>query len=218
MGDLCRCGSGRRRPSSCPSRFIDGRTPPAANGQTGAMFVWTFEGRPVALGVSSQIRRRAVASSCTSFMPSDRFGLLARLNDSNHQWLPRAAVPLHAIPDPPAPAATAKQRAIQMREIAREFTAHTIDNVGVRWQLRLLSRPLYRYQNAESDLIDGALFAFVSDAGTDPEIVLILEAVKNGEKATWHYRTVRLSISSLYVQYKGKRRLDVAPGSIDRSH
>ena len=91
-----------------------------------------------------------------------------------------------------------------MRDIAREFTAHTIDDVGVRWQLRLLSRPLYRYQKAESDLIDGALFAFISDAGTDPEIVLILEAVKNGEKATWHYRTVRLSISSLYVQYKGK--------------
>ena len=32
-----------------PSRSIDGRTRPA-NGQIGAMFVWTFEGRPVALG------------------------------------------------------------------------------------------------------------------------------------------------------------------------
>jgi hypothetical protein len=53
-------------------------------------------------------------------------------------------------------------------------------------------------------LIDGALFAFISDAGTDPEIVLVLEAVKTGEKATWRYRTVRFSISSLYVQYKGK--------------
>jgi hypothetical protein len=57
---------------------------------------------------------------------------------------------------------------------------------------------------AESGLIEGAIFAFVSDAGTDPEIILILEAVKEGEKETWYYRTVRLSISSLYVQYKGK--------------
>jgi hypothetical protein len=130
--------------------------------------------------------------------------IAARLNDSDHQWLPQAGVPLNSLPDAPAPTATARQRANQMREIAREFTAHTIDDVKARWQLRLLSRPLYRYEKAEGDLIDGALFAFVSDAGTDPEIVLVLEAVKNGEKATWQYRTVRLSISSLYVQYKGK--------------
>ncbi len=130
--------------------------------------------------------------------------IAARLNESNHQWLPTAGVPLHPVPEPPAQAATAKQRANQMRELAREFTAHTIDDVGVRWQLRLLSRPLYRYENAGSGLIDGALFAFVSDAGTDPEIILVLECVKKGEKTTWRYRTVRLSISSLYVQFKGK--------------
>jgi hypothetical protein len=174
------------------------------NGQTGAMFVWTFEGRPAALGgvfSNPEAGRRVIMHEFHALGP---LRIAAQLDDSDHQWLPRAAVPLDSIPDPPAPAATAKQRTIQMREIAREFTAHTIDNVGVRWQLRLLSRPLYRYQKAESDLIDGALFAFVSDAGTDPEIVLILEAVKDGEKATWHYRTLRLSISSLYVQYKGK--------------
>jgi hypothetical protein len=174
------------------------------NGQTGAMFVWTFEGRPVALGgvfSNPEAGRRVIMHEFHALGPGR---IAARLNDSNHEWLPTAGVPLHPIPDPPAHAATAKQRAVQMREIAREFTAHTIDNVGVRWQLRLLSRPLYRYEKAESDLIDGALFAFVSDAGTDPEVVLVLEAVKAGEKATWHYRTVRFSISSLYVQYKGK--------------
>ena len=85
----------------------------------------------------------------------------------------------------------------------REFTAHTMDDLGVRWQLRLLSRPLYHYDKAEA-LIDGAIFAFVSDAGTDPEIVLVLEAVKENDKETWRYRTVRFSIPSLHVQYKGK--------------
>ena len=104
----------------------------------------------------------------------------------------------------PAPEATARGRTRQMRELAREFTAHTVDDREVRWQLRLLSRPLYRYEMPGSDLIDGAIFAFVSDAGTDPEIILFLEAVKDGAKETWRCRTVRLSISSLYVQYKGK--------------
>jgi hypothetical protein len=126
------------------------------------------------------------------------------LRDSDHEWLPRAAVPLLPLPDTPAPEAMAKGRARQMRDLAREFTAHTVDDRDVRWQLRLLSRPLYRYEMAGDDLIEGAVFAFVSDAGTDPEIILVLEAVQEGGKRMWRYRTVRLSISSLYVQFKGK--------------
>ena len=180
-------------------------TNPAGGGRGhGAMFVWTFEGRPVALGgvfSNPDSGRRVIMHEFHALGP---LRIAAQLNDTNHQWLPRAGVPLHSIPDPPAPAATAKQRATQMRDIAREFTAHTVDDVGVRWQLRLLSRPLFRYEKPENDVIDGALFAFVSDAGTDPEIILVLEAVKTGEKVTWHYRCVRFSISSLYVQYKGK--------------
>ncbi len=175
-----------------------------ANGQTGAMFVWTFEGRPVALGgvfSNPEAGRRVIMHEFHALGP---LRIAAPLNDSNHQWLPGAGVPLHPLPDAPVAAETAKKRAIQMRDIAREFTAHTVDDVGVRWQLRLLSRPLFRYEKPESDVIDGALFAFVSDAGTDPEILLVLEAVKTGEKATWRYRSVRFSISSLYVQYKGK--------------
>ena len=128
--------------------------------------------------------------------------LFPRMRDSKQQWLPAAGVPLFPLPDGPAPEPTAARRTLQMRELAREFTAHTVDDVGARWQLRMLSRPLYRYEKPEGEIVDGALFAFVSDAGTDPEIALVLEAVKEGEKETWRYRPVRFSISSLYVQYK----------------
>jgi hypothetical protein len=175
-----------------------------ANGQTGATFVWTFGGRPVALGgvfSNPDQGRRIIMHEFHALGP---LRLFPRLMDSNHGWLPGAGVPLHPLPDAPSPEPTAVRRARQMRELARAFTAHTVDDIGARWQLRLLSRPLYRYEAAEGDLIEGAIFAFISDAGTDPEIVLVLEAVKNGEKETWRYRTVRFSISSLYVQYKGK--------------
>jgi hypothetical protein len=175
-----------------------------ANGQSGAMFVWTFGGRPVALGgvfSNPEQGRRIIMHEFHAIGP---LRLFPRLKDSQQKWLPGAGVPLHPLPDAPPPETTAVRRARQMRDLAREFTAHTVDDVGARWHLRLLSRPLYRYEMAEGGLIEGAIFAFVSDAGTDPEIVLILEAVKEGEKETWYYRTVRLSISSLYVQYKGK--------------
>jgi hypothetical protein len=175
-----------------------------ANGQSGAMFVWTFGGRPVALGgvfSNPEGGRRIVMHEFHALGP---LRLFPHVKGSPQGWLPGAGVPLYPLPDAPSPEATALRRARQMRELARRFTAHTVDDLGVRWQLRLLSRPLYRYERPEGDLIDGAVFAFVSDAGTDPEIILVLEAVKDGEKETWHYRTVRMSISSLYVQYDGK--------------
>jgi hypothetical protein len=175
-----------------------------ANGQSGAMFVWKFDGRPVAVGgvfSNPEGGRRVIMHEFHALGPLQ---LYPRMTDSAHDWLPRAGVPLLPLEGAPAPEATAKGRTRQMRELAREFTAHTVDDRDVRWQLRLLSRPLYRYDKAGGDLIDGAIFAFVSDAGTDPEIVLVLEAVTDGTKETWRYRTVRLSISSLYVQWKGK--------------
>jgi hypothetical protein len=175
-----------------------------ANGQTGAMFIWKFAGRPVALGgvfSNPDGGRRVIMHEFHALGPLQLF---PRMKDGSHEWLPTAAVPLLPLPDPPALEPTPARRARQIVTLAREFTAHTVDDQDVSWQLRLLSRPIYRYESPGSDLIDGAVFAFISDAGTDPEIILVLEAVKDGEKVAWHYRTVRLSISSLYVQYKGK--------------
>ncbi len=175
-----------------------------ANGQSGAMFVWTFEGRPVALGgvfSNPEGDRRVIMHEFHALGPLRLFPLL---NDSTLQWLPGAGVPLLPLEGAPPPESTAARRTLQIRELARDFTAHTVDDLSARWQLRLLSRPLYRYEMAGGDLIEGAIFAFVSDAGTDPEVVLVLEAVNDGKKETWRYRTVRFSISSLFVQYKGK--------------
>ncbi len=52
--------------------------------------------------------------------------------------------------------------------------------------------------------MDGALFAFVTSAGTDPEVVLVLEARKTAEGSAWYYRAIRFSDSNLYVQNAGK--------------
>ena len=175
-----------------------------ANGQSGAMFVWTYAGRPVVLGgvfSNPELGRRVIMHEFHALGPERLF---PRFKDSKQEWLPGAGVSTFPLPEGPAPEPTAARRALQMRDLARRFTAHTIDDGGTRWQLRLLSRPLYSYPKPEGEILDGALFAFVSDAGTDPEIVLVLEAIEEGEKATWRYRPVRFSISSLYVQYKEK--------------
>jgi hypothetical protein len=60
--------------------------------------------------------------------------------------------------------------------------------------LRLLPRPLYRYDVKHSEetsptLRDGGMFAFVM--GTDPEVILLLEAVEREGKGVWQYAFAR---------------------------
>jgi hypothetical protein len=64
------------------------------------------------------------------------------------------------------------------------------DGTEDREELRLLPRPIYRYdldaaKAAHHELIDGAAFAFAQ--GTDPEAVLLIEAVRRGDLTTWQY-------------------------------
>ena len=177
-----------------------------ANGQSGAMFVWVFEGRPVVIGgVFSNPagnNRRDIMHEFHALGP-DR--LFPNFRESASKWLPSAGVTLLPLPDSPKVEATPAKRMLQLRAIARDFTANSTDNEKQRWDLRLLPKPLYRYEKPQGNVIDGALLALVSDAGTDPEIILILEARKEDDRTAWYYRTVRLSISDLYVDYKGSR-------------
>jgi hypothetical protein len=62
---------------------------------------------------------------------------------------------------------------------------------------------LYRYDLANArdpdpNLLDGALFAYV--LGTDPEVVLVLEAVGTAENAAWQYAFARATSGGLEVK------------------
>ena len=70
------------------------------------------------------------------------------------------------------------------------------------WELRLLPRPLYRYESTDPDVLDGALFALVSSAGTDPEIILLLEARVGQSGPQWLYGAARFSDMSLWLSHK----------------
>jgi hypothetical protein len=90
-----------------------------------------------------------------------------------------------------------------MRRLAQEFTGYEIDK-GKRCELRLLPAPLYRYPTARTGVVDGALFTLVSTDGTDPEVLLLIEARQKGGKTRWEYACGRFSDCSLYVQHKDK--------------
>jgi hypothetical protein len=79
-----------------------------------------------------------------------------------------------------------------------------LSDQGQAWDLRLLPQPLYRDEStADPDILEGALFALVSSAGTDPEIILLLEARKSPSGAQWFYGAARFSDMNLWLKHKG---------------
>jgi hypothetical protein len=92
-----------------------------------------------------------------------------------------------------------------MRALAREFSATTRDASDNRYTLRLLPQPLYRYESTDPEVLDGALFAFVTSAGTDPEALFVIEARKpeGGATPVWHRALGRFTDRELSVHYKG---------------
>ena len=65
--------------------------------------------------------------------------------------------------------------------------------------------PLFRYpKKAEDGVVDGALFALASEAGTDPEILVILEAVQSEGGLRWEYALGRFSDHDLFATLDGK--------------
>jgi hypothetical protein len=185
---------------------------PARSTQQGAVFLWTRDGRPAALACvfshpHEKLPGRQVMHELHALDPEK---LLVKREQYN-QWKPEAGLARKELPDAPAPAETAAARLLQMKKLAAEFTGHSVDRDAKRWELRLLPTPLYRYPAAKTGVIDGALFALVSTAGTDPEVLLLLEAREEGGKTRWEYACGRFSDWELRVQRKDKEIFSSVP-------
>lgn len=178
--------------------------PTRSGGQHGAVYVWLHQGRPVVVGSIFSHPEAGKRMVCHEFHSLFAAALRPERGAEDQRWQPKAGVELVALPDAPAPDASASRRLLQMRSLSRAFTAHSIDHREQRWELRLLPQPLYRYEKPEGETLDGSLFAFVTSAGTDPEVILVLEARKTDSGGAWYYRAIRFSDSNLYVQQAGK--------------
>ncbi len=166
----------------------------------GVFVLWVHQGRPDASAsifpYEGSIHYELVSLSRES-------KLVAR-EDGRVIWSPATpGVAFQDIPGAPAPADTPTARLKQMKGLADQFkvalTGGRADK-SVREELRLLPRPLYRYELSEAPgpdagTIDGAVFAFVQ--GTDPEAILLLEAVHPDGRPRWQYAFGRATSVSL---------------------
>lgn len=133
-------------------------------------------------------------------------GKIVARQDGRVVWQPQeAGVAFAAIPDAPVPEEGRTQRLRQMKMLAEQFQATLLgwktDNSD-REELRLLTKPLYRYDPKEGIVLDGAVFAFAM--GTDPEVLLLIEAVREGEKSTWQYAFARRTSGQLEGRWKDR--------------
>ncbi len=117
------------------------------------------------------------------------------------QWSPSVdELKLREIASAPSVASNDRMRMTQMRSLAREFHAEMVEGEQTN-QLRLLPQPIYRY-SASTQQRDGALFAFVWDRGTDPELVLRIEAIENAGQVSWHFQPIRFTWRALKLSHR----------------
>ena len=103
-------------------------------------------------------------------------------------WQPdRAGIKLSAPADTEPPAKTATARLRQMRGIAEKYAgAVSRDPTGKfadPHELRLLATPVYRYAAEDEALLDGAIFVLAQ--GTNPEVLLTIEAHLQPDRSRW---------------------------------
>jgi hypothetical protein len=167
------------------------------------MVVWPHNGRPVAMTSIFPWQGKM----CHEFDSLSREKKVIARDKDRVIWSPETAgVEFKDVPAAPKPAKTHAERLRQMKAIAERFKATMTGWLGDdtdREELRLLPRPLYRYdlKNAKEpdpNLLDGALFAYVQ--GTDPEVVLVLEAIGTAKKSAWQYAFVRATSGGLEVK------------------
>jgi hypothetical protein len=183
--------------------------PLRAGGQDGAVFVWTRRGCAELVGTifsypatGQRSIQHELHSLATTVLDVSRHG---SPGSGGEGWTPKVpGITLAAVPGAPAPSQAPSQRLAQIREFGREFSGTTEDQYKNRWELRMLPQPLFRYESTDPDVLDGAVLAFVSSAGTDPEAILVIEARKAAgvSASVWQFGLARFTDMRLVMRYK----------------
>lgn len=164
----------------------------------GTVFLWTMNGRPQA---AVQVFRVPGDVWLQEFQSLSTDGIVAKRSGES-LWNPnKPGIKFREIPKSPQPHSRKVGRLVQMRAIAREFTATDQFEDKEPYELRLMTNPLHRYDDEESGIVDGALFSFAH--GTDPEVLLLVEAVKEKSTVEWRVAFAPLTSYAVRVERKG---------------
>jgi len=183
----------------------------------GNVFLWTVKERPVAVG--SLFKWFSPHTHMSHEFHSLAEVPLAAKYDQREVWrTSKAGVAFAPLPDADRPASSANRRFLQMRELAKGFSATKTERDGNLTELRLLPQPAYRYAAASDKVLDGGLFVLVQ--GTDPEVFILIEARGEGDKAEWMFALARMNSVAFQVRYQDKSiwSVEIMPSREYTSH
>jgi hypothetical protein len=113
-----------------------------------------------------------------------------------------------ALSDAPDPAEMEDDRTQQLHDLSARFTGFESfpdkgrDGPLERFKLRFIPEPIHRYRDPGRGQVDGAIFLLTR--GTNPEVVLVIELVRDSLKNTsWRYALTRLSFAQLHIELDG---------------
>ncbi len=173
----------------------------------GAMYAWERNGRPLVLGSIFTYEYGGNVFCRHEMLSLADTPLTAKL-DGSTVWSPnRVGLQWKPFDDTTTPADSAARRLFQMRTLARKFTGSLKVPNQQPSILVLLPQPLVRYESAKEDVIDGAVFSLA--VGTDPEILLVIEARKSSDGTPkFFYSPARSHYHSLELQLDGAKVWD----------
>ena len=183
------------------------------------LWIWGSAGRPTAIVAIELYPQRPKGPDWLYEIASLSTGLIAVEREASIAWTARKpGLELATIEGSSPPADKPNRRLVQMKELRSRFAAHEFEGTDGRIELRPLSTPLYRYEDAASNIVDGAIFSFAN--GTNPEVLLILEAHLAKDSPAWRYGLVQMTGGKVVVELDGrevwKRGIADPPVALDR--
>jgi hypothetical protein len=168
------------------------------SGHLGTLWVWGSKGRPAALLSQNKAFGEAVWGFELLALSE---GVSVEMHDG-WKWSPKSALKMSALKNAPRAAETADKRLLQMKDLVREFSiSETYFDQQIA--LRLLPRPVYRYQDEETGLLDGALFNVAH--GTNPEVLVVIECRQQPPAGpTWTYGFLPLAGAGVTARLNGE--------------
>jgi hypothetical protein len=168
------------------------------------LWVWTDQNRPAAF-LKVEAMDRVAKKWAFCFASASEQALTG-------EW-PRAAK-FHAkepgakfakVPDADPVSDRGTERKRQLRGLGRNFSAQIAKDRGDRDKetMRLLATPVMEYADPDSKLPLGAVLGFASN-GTNPDMLLILEARKTADGLAWHFAPLRMTDGGITLSY-GKK-------------
>lgn len=179
---------------------------PEAGSVHGAVYLWTDDNRPQL--VASIFKWYSPHKWLDAELHSLSEAPLVAQRDGKSFWATGTKAITFRRISGEVPGDTPLKRLAQMRTIVRGLNAeHTPRGTQDHSPLRVLDKPLYRYQSTKHGVVDGGLFAFVW--ATDPEVLAMIEAKDKDGEAYWQVSFVRQTSCALRVKNKEETLYEV---------